>query len=439
MKRSVLVTLHPSDALTEACERGAGAAEALAHQPLPAFEPHEQAVLERLDAPSHRSRRMGMRRAAPVFEVAGSVEEGDLAQLQRHAAVARVEANPAIATHVCDDRTSVRPHLAHEAIGTYEDVRRALDQATLAQHGMTGANVFIAILDTGISLDFLRAVHGLTPRTEAAASRSYSHVEPYRVPAEQAGHGTAMAFNALLVAPEATLLDIPILSDDPLDDLLVDARHAYGYLLSWMQQPAQEKPRLVVSNSWGLKNLEEDLPRAQPGNYSHNPDHSFNQAVEALAEAGADILFSAGNCGGDGPGGGQDVCSQRGPQTIYGANAHPDVLTVSAVDVNHCRLTASSEGPGALGFDAKPDVCAYAHFRGAETPASTVDRATSTACAVATSAVAAIRSWYSAEELPPARLRQLITASTDGLGTTGHDHRYGYGVINVPKLLTLLP
>ena len=82
-----------------------------------------------------------------------------------------------------------------------------------------------------------------------------------------------------------------------------------------------------------------------------------------------DIIFCAGNCGGvcpDGRCGPNDFGPGRG---IWGANAHPSVLTVGAVRTDTSWIGYSSEGPGPGRppfnklANQKPDLCAPSEFR----------------------------------------------------------------------------
>ncbi|MFD2353051.1 hypothetical protein ACFSTC_32830 [Nonomuraea ferruginea] len=79
--------------------------------------------------------------------------------------------------------------------------------------------------------------------------------------------------------------------------------------------------------------------------------------VASLDQAGADILFAAGNCGRDCPDG-RCAFPER---PITGANSHPRVLSIGGVNVRGERVGYSSQGPGRLA-ERKPDVCAYTHF-----------------------------------------------------------------------------
>ncbi|MFD0660811.1 S8 family serine peptidase [Thermocatellispora tengchongensis] len=178
----------------------------------------------------------------------------------------------------------------------------------------------------------------------------------------------------------------------------------------------------------------QDFPPGHPGNYSDNLAHPFNLIVASLDQAGADIVFSAGNCGRECP----DRRCGFPDRPITGANSHPRVLSVGGVDTGLERVGYSSQGPGRLS-DRKPDICAYTHFAGSEANGpGTPDTGTSAACPVAAGAVAAIRTRHPATEISPAQLRTLLHRTAEDRSTLGFDHDYGYGVINPPAVLESL-
>ncbi len=323
------------------------------------------------------------------------------------------------------------------AQGTSADVAALLGVPRLQAAGMTGEDVLVAIVDTGISLDHLKK-QGLQPKFDAARSwvpKRAAGAPPF-VPGQlPVGHGTMCAFDALIAAPKATLIDVAVLqSTTPgatvMEGLLSDALLAYSFLVRVMQGlggPGQPRS-LVVNNSWGMFNAASDFPKGNPGNYSDNPDHPFNRIVGTLERAGADILFAAGNCGRE--------CRDRRCGTevdagIYGANSHPSVLSVAGVDIRGERVGYSTRGPGRL--DAKkPDVACYTHFKGSGV--SSFDGGTSAATPVLAGVVAAVRSKFpSGAEATPAQIRDLVRNTASG-GRAGFNVEVGVGVVDGPRL-----
>ncbi|MEV0630589.1 S8 family serine peptidase [Nonomuraea wenchangensis] len=317
--------------------------------------------------------------------------------------------------------------------GDWQEVRRLLRASDLWEQGHDGEGVTVAVCDTGINAAHVRSVLGEEVRIDAERSWAPPGVRrtPGRHPVE---HGTMCAFDALLPAPKATLLDIPILlsRQGDMSGLLSDAVAAYSHLRHVLNAMPEGSRSLVVSNSWGLFSPEHDLPPGHPGNYSDNPAHPFNLIVGSLADAGADIVFAAGNCGRDCPDG---RCGFR-ERPIVGANGHPDVLSVGGVNVRGERVGYSSQGPGRLA-ERKPDLCAYTHFAGSGAVGE-ADSGTSAACPVAAGVVAAVRTTRPAAQLSPEQLRTQLNRTADDRSTVGYDYDYGWGVIDPPAAVAAL-
>ncbi|HJS86075.1 MAG TPA: S8 family serine peptidase [Acetobacteraceae bacterium] len=324
-------------------------------------------------------------------------------------------------------------------VGTATDVERLLQAGRLRRLGMQGEGVALAIVDTGINLEHLRS-RGLAPRMNYHASWTpQTTVQPGAAPLD---HGTMCAFDALLSAPRAVLLDHAVLRStrrggSVMDGILSDAVQSYGVLLRLMLLPDDERffHSLVVSNSWGMFHPSWDFPPGHPGRYFDNPQHPFNRIVGSLANAGADIVFAAGNCGPACPDG---RCAPIPPdpqdRRISGANGHPDVLCVAGVDTQRNLVGYSSHGPGALAND-KPDLATYTHFLGSEAfGTGTPDSGTSAACPVAAGVVAALRSAfpYAAGNAnrAPGHLRGFLCQTADKAGgAAAWNPQFGHGIL----------
>jgi len=303
---------------------------------------------------------------------------------------------------------------------------------------MDGNGVLLAIVDNGINLAHLRS-HGLNPNFSAERSWVPTRPEgqPQLIPGQlPVGHGTMCAFDALIAAPRATLLDIAVLRSQrtgasAMDGLLSDAVLAFSFLLRLLRETRRpgDFRSLVVSNSWGMFQSSWDLPPGHPGNYSDNPAHPFNRLVATLERAGADILFAAGNCGRECK---DHRCGIEVDAGIYGANSHPAVLTVAGVDISKLRVGYSTRGPGHL-EQRKPDVCGFTHFAGSGVyPA---DGGTSAATPVVAGLVAAFRSRFpSGPDRTPAALRELVRRTAEKSGPNGFDNEYGFGIVSGRKL-----
>jgi subtilisin family serine protease len=322
-------------------------------------------------------------------------------------------------------------------LGTAADVEALLGVADLRACAIDGSGVLVAIVDTGLNLEYLEG-KGKTPKFLAEASWGYGGQLPLgSMPVD---HGTMCAFDVCIGAPACTLIDVALLRPfgGGMQALLSDAVRAYSHLrdvLTGRLRPADLRG-LVVSNSWGMFHPSWDLPPGDAGNYSDNPNHPFNRAVGALEALGADILFAAGNCGPQCP---DSRCQDVSDDAIYGANGHPAVLSVAGVDTARERVGYSAIGPGRLA-ERKPDISGYTHFKGSEVFES--DAGTSAACPVVAGIVAAVRSKRALDpadaDTSPAAIRGLVTSTARDLGAAGYDAEHGYGVVDAAALADLL-
>jgi subtilisin family serine protease len=321
------------------------------------------------------------------------------------------------------------------ALGTDADVEALLCTRRMRECKMDGSGVLVAVVDTGINIEYLLG-RGKRPNFDAARSWAWNPatVTPGQVAVD---HGTMCAFDVCIAAPNCTLLDIALLhplfappGGSLMSGILSDAVRAYRHLLNIQLAPRRpgEGHSMVVTNSWGMFHPSWDFPVGDPGNYSDNPNHPFNRIVASLERAGADILFAAGNCGADCPDG---RCQGVTNMAIYGANSHPQVLSVAGVDTTKMRVGYSAIGPGRLAR-MKPDISGYTHFRGSGVyPA---DGGTSAATPVVAGVVAAVRSIFpydpTAPASAPAAVRNMLTKTAEDRGLVGYDFEYGWGIVN---------
>ena len=145
-------------------------------------------------------------------------------------------------------------------VGTSSDVQQKLDFQTLQNNGLDGSGVALAIVDSGIYKPRIERLLGdaLKPIRPISldANNSWRPLGLVTEPGEhRVGHGTMCAYDALIAAPKATLLDFPMLLARPVADhhstSMVDAAMlAYFYLaITWASGSFDA---LVVSNSWGI-------------------------------------------------------------------------------------------------------------------------------------------------------------------------------------------
>jgi subtilisin family serine protease len=379
---------------------------------------HPVRISVRLGVPKDRPQASGFDYRSPgptSYCVRGECDDEDvIARLlrDRRADVVGVYADPEIAAFP-------EPYCGPDAVGSDADVADRLGVPALRAAGLTGREVRVAIVDTGIDGRQIPVSGGWSPNRD------------YRPGSAPPTHGTMVAYDVRIAAPDARILDYALLQSraETWTALLSDAIAAYADLLQVLERDAGP---LVVNNSWGIYDRAQDAPIGSPENYSANPHHPFNQVVGSIVAAGADVFFAAGNCGADCPSrqcGTKDV----GPgASIHGANSHPDVVTVAAVTVTDRRLGYSSQGPGGL-TRRKPDLAAFSHFRGSGV--YPVDTGTSAASPVAAGAAAALRQRVSTTRLKPAQVKGLLQRTARDLEGNGWDFDLGYGVLDAAAAL----
>jgi subtilisin family serine protease len=302
------------------------------------------------------------------------------------------------------------------AVGAVADVRAHIDIAPVHAAGQRGQGVRIAIVDTGIDGTQINVSGGLNMPGFPAPGMSAPD------------HGTMVAFDALIAAPNAMILDYPLLRSVAGGGWIGFLSDGIRIFADLMVRILQVPGPMVVVNSWAMYNRAQDRPVGHPQNYSANPKHPFNQILGSLVGAGADVLFAAGNCGSTCPDGRCGV-GDRGPgNSIHGANSHPDAYSVAGVTHAGDLLGYSSEGPGGL-HAQKPDLAGTSHFFGSGVfPA---DGGTSAACPVVAGVVAALRSKPSARTLSSSALKQAILQSAvqpAGVAA-GWNGQTGFGVV----------
>jgi hypothetical protein len=368
---------------------------------------------------------------APAFAVRGHIEVDDPGEVPEVVDGQPVFADPRIEPFVTCGGTA--------ALGNFNTVATKLNLAALQAKGLDGSNVAIAIADTGINLAFLNTKLPVPAKFDALNSWTPpgGSTLPGKYPVD---HGTMCAFDALIAAPKATLLDFPVLAGSTpganitgrtiSTALLAFAQLMAGWAVAFAGGGLSAYKGLVVSNSWGIYHPSWDFPVGHRGRYIDNPKHPFNLIVGTLAATGVDILFAAGNCGGNCA---DTRCQGRTVGAIMGANAHQDVLTLAGCDTTDTRVGYSSQGPSIANmFQQKPDLTNYTHFLGSEAfGAGTADSGTSAACPVAAGCVAAIRTKRDPVALPPANLfAQFKTDARPAQSQNGWNGDYGHGIMD---------
>jgi subtilisin family serine protease len=356
---------------------------------------------------------------ANVYLVRGTVEDEKLLD-KMMGSRGEVEAYADLKVEICPT-----PYCGRNPVGDHSIVREKLGIKDL---GVTGKNTRIAIVDTGIK-------NGRREDIDINAKKGWApgnvNVQPGNAPVN---HGTMCAFDALISAPDAEILDYALLQSggNTFDAFLSDGIAAFSSLIDEIQ--TDPRP-LIVNNSWGLFNRKDDFPIGNPGNYSANPNHPFNQIAVSLVAAGADVLFAAGNCGENCPDG-RCGTSDTGPgRSIHGAQGLPETITIAAITTDESRLGYSSQGPSGIS-SRKPDICSYSHFKGSGVYSA--DGGTSAACPVAAGVIAALRERFSNSQVIPDTFKGIIQKSAIDLNGNGWDYDIGYGLINPKGIWNLL-
>jgi hypothetical protein len=379
--------------------------------------------------------------AAKSFAVRGHVEVESVEELPEEADGQPLFADPHIAPFITCGGTP--------PVGSNATVATKLNVAGLAAKGLDGSGVAVAIMDTGINLAHLKSKLGSTPSLDAANSwtPAGSSTAPGMHPVD---HGSMCAYDVLIAAPKATLLDFPILSSNAPGGSVVGrtlsvALLGFAQLLTFWAVAfapggASKFKALVSNNSWGIFHPSWDFPAGHPGRFIDNPNHPFNIIVSTLVRSGADVVFAAGNCGAQCADG---RCQGRTTEAIMGASAHPEVLTLAGCDTNDQRVGYSSQGPSIAGmFQQKPDVTCYTHFKGSEAfGAGSPDSGTSAACPVAAGCVAALRTSAKASPkmISPAHIIQTLQSTARKVGgQTGWNGDVGFGIIDPVSAATSL-
>jgi len=313
-----------------------------------------------------------------------------------------------------------------------------LSALTTGSRGLDGSNVAVAIMDTGINLAYLT---GKVPAARLDVGNSLTLPGATTLPGKYPlDHGTMCAYDVLLAAPNATLLDFPILASSAPGGAVVGrtlsvAMTAFSQLftnwgVAFAPGGVSKYAGLVVNNSWGIFHPSWDFPPGHRGRYIDNPRHPFNLLVTAMAGSGIDLVFAAGNCGPICP----DMrCLGRSTGAIMGANAHRDVLTVAGCDTTDAIVGYSSQGPSIAGMTPqKPDLTGYTHFLGSEAfGPGTPDTGTSAACPVVAGCLAALRTKIAFSATPPTSLFSQLNATARTVPPqTAWQVDFGHGIID---------
>lgn len=273
---------------------------------------------------------------------------------------------------------------SNQLFGTRQQAEQLLGVDLLHTEGLQGEDVIAVVIDQGLNEE-------LIPKN--FAFRWPLGGSPVSGPGM--GHGDIVARNIIRCAPKAGIIDMPMIPPKigDLPSFLSDAQAALNSILaliSFIEQIATNITWIFV-NAWAV--YDRRLESGMAVKYSDDGNHPFNKKMDEIAtsfsDARVDVVLAAGNCG--------EFCSDArcGPNdtgpgnSIFGANAHPKVLTVGAVRTDDIWIGSSSQGPGLIATE-KPDVCAPSHFR-ENNESANGNLGTSAAAAMAAGVVALLR------------------------------------------------
>lgn len=341
-----------------------------------------------------------------VMYVRGEIEEGKEKELESRPNVIKVWDDVKISHHKydCDDRTSK---------GDLKKVARYLGVDRIWKKGIRGNDIVIGICDDGVNaLTYDIVIDGWSP-------------EKCKRWGTEGGHGNMTASDAIGMCPEAKIFDIGIFKNPPgglLTDqgLISNALAGFQWAIDHFKKDGTPQ---ILSNSWGF--YQEGDP-----DITRNYNHFFTlKVVEAIRE-GIIVCFSAGNCGEFCPANG--CGSDTGPgRSIWGANGHPDVITVGAANIKGEWVGYSSQGPAAL-CSEKPDFCGITHFKGYNNP----DTGTSAATPIVAGVIGLLK--CAKPDRTHAQIKAALQKTAKDIGNPGFDSNAGYGIIRAYAAYRLL-
>ncbi|NEQ74904.1 MAG: S8 family serine peptidase [Okeania sp. SIO2C9] len=381
---------------------------------LPGFQVDSSYAPVTVESTPEQSMSMRLRSDEEIVVVRGTVSRGNIQQLESSYNVIKVWSDPPIEPFT---NCPIPPCDCVPTTPKGDRLRAAqvMGASQIWARGYQGQGIVIGIVDGGISAEG-RTQNGRIPNVIGGWPNN-----DWGTRAEWDEHGNMSSTDALAMAPQAQIYDIRVSGGDT-SDLLSNALQGFQWAINQYQSNGTPQ---ILSNSWGIyqQNLALD--------YIDNANHPFNRKVVEAVNAGIIVLFAAGNCGatcpdprcGDSTGPGRD---------IWGANGHPLVITVGAVNSNYQLIGYSSSGPAALDQN-KPDVCGVSHFTGYFNS----DAGTSAACPVVAGVVALLKQANSSAQ--PAQIKTALqeTAAQIG-GLRGWNQHSGYGVVQGNQALSAL-
>jgi len=297
--------------------------------------------------------------------------------------------------------------------GTMTDVARYIGVDQIWARGFRGAGIVVGVVDGGITATGRTLIAG-----EAPARRINNVIGGW--PTASWGtqgrgwgyHGNMCATDVLGMAPDARLYDLRIAGSTSAGTV-GNALQAFQWAIN--QYRTDGTPH-ILTNSWGM------FQQSWFADYCTNPEHPFTRKVVEAINTGILVLFAAGNCGKTCPDGRCGIDNGPG-RSIWGANGHPFVMTVGAVNPRGEFIGYSSQGPAALD-PYKPDFCSISHFTGYFAS----DSGTSAATPIAAGVVALLKQRN--RRLSQFDAKAAIKDTARDIAATGWDANTGSGIIN---------
>ena len=343
-----------------------------------------------------------------VVLVRGEIEAGTEKELESKPNVIKVWTDAKILpTYDCDTDTSK---------GDMEDVARFLGVDKIWAKGIRGKGIVIGICDDGVNaLSGEIVVDGWSP-------------EKCTRWGTEGGHGNMTATDASGMCPETKIYDIGVLKNPPgtspdVGGVISNALAGFQWAI---ERHKKDGTPHILSNSWNC------YQESWAPDYANDPDHPFTRKVQEAIREGIIVCFSAGNCG--------EFCPEKDPRcgsdtgqgrSIWGANGHPDVITVGAVNIKGELAGYSSQGPAALSPE-KPDFCGITHFKGYSDP----DTGTSAATPVVAGVIGLLKCARPA--LTQTEVKAALRDTAKDITERGFDPDSGYGIIQAQKAYELI-
>lgn len=348
-----------------------------------------------------------------IVVIRGTVDKAKIEELKKQPGVIRVDDDPKIAPF----STLPEPIDCTQCVprGTLSDVVTYLEVDKIWSSGHTGKDIVVGIIDCGITAEGRPVKPGETSNRISNVIGGWPSQDWGTTSKLWDEHGNMCATDVLGIAPDVKLYDIRVADSNTIEGLLSDALKGFRWAIN---QYKIDKTPHIISNSWGI--WQENWAPI----YARDPNHSFTLAVVEAIEAGIIVLFAAGNCGSGCPHSkcGFDFGAGKG---IWGANGHPQVMTVGAVNRDEQYIGYSSQGPAALSQN-KPDFCSISHFEGYFIS----DNGTSAACPIAAGVVALLKE--AKPSLMQDEAKKLLKDTAKDIGPIGEDEYTGSGIIR-PK------